>query len=117
MNVLVVVALLLAGGDLAIAANGAPEAGPADISNGRTIFVRYCSGCHGTQGQGEGYPLLGRAPANLTSPETKKRTDEELIRTLHEGKPNMPAWKYRLSAKDSKDVLAYVRSLASDAGK
>jgi mono/diheme cytochrome c family protein len=53
----------------------------------------------------------------LASPATKERSEEELIRTLHEGKPNMPAWKYRLSPQDSRDVLAYVRSLSSERDK
>jgi mono/diheme cytochrome c family protein len=117
MNVLVgvvAVGLLLTIPDRTAATT---EAGSADVSNGKKIFVRYCSGCHGAQGQGDGYPLLGRAPANLASPATKERSDEELIRTLHEGKPNMPAWKYRLSPQDSRDVLAYVRSLSSERDK
>jgi mono/diheme cytochrome c family protein len=113
MNVLVMVVILLVGGqDPNVGA-----ADPPDVSNGRKIFNRYCSGCHGAQGQGDGYPLLGRAPANLTSPATTEQSDEELIRTLHEGKPNMPAWKYRLSPQDSNDVLAYVRTLASERDK
>ena len=120
MSVLVVmatVALFLAGSDPTVAAGGALESGSADISNGRKIFVRYCSGCHGVQGQGDGYPLLGPDPANLASPATKKQSDEELIRTIHEGKPNMPVWKYKLSPQDSKDVLAYIRSLSSERRK
>jgi mono/diheme cytochrome c family protein len=85
-----------------------------DPTRGRKIFVKYCSGCHGSQGQGDGYPLLGPSPANLLSPSTKERSSDELLRTIHEGKPNMPAWKYRLSLKDSDDVLAYVRTLQAE---
>jgi hypothetical protein len=40
-----------------------------------------------------------------------------LLRTIHEGKPNMPNWKYRLSPQDSKDVLAYIRSLSNQRSK
>lgn len=115
--VIATVALLLGGSDPTVAASGAPEAGSADLSNGRKIFVRYCSGCHGAQGRGDGYPLLGPDPANLASPATKAQSDEELIRTIHEGKPNMPVWKYKLSLQDSKDVLAYIRSLSSERRK
>ena len=45
------------------------------------------------------------------SPATEERSDEDLIRTIHEDKPNMPAWKQRLSRQDSQDVLTYIRSL------
>ena len=34
------------------------------------------------------------------------------MKTIHEGKPMMPAWKLRLSQKDSRDVLGYIRKLA-----
>jgi mono/diheme cytochrome c family protein len=86
-------------------------ADPADVSRGNKIYVKYCSGCHGTQGQGDGYRVLGPDPAVLVSPETQERSDADLLFTIHHGKPNMPAWKYRLSLEDSQDVLAYIRSL------
>lgn len=111
------IGLLFAASHVMVAANGAMAGDSADAWRGRQIFVKYCSGCHGAQGQGDGYPLLGPDPANLGSPATKERTDEELIRSIHEGKPNMPPWKYRLSPQDSKDVLAYIRSLASGSRK
>jgi mono/diheme cytochrome c family protein len=120
MSLLVIfarVSLLLASLYVMVEANGAMVEDPPDASRGEKIFVKYCSGCHGAQGQGDGYPLLGPEPANLASPGTKERTDEDLIRTIHEGKPNMPPWKYRLSPQDTKDVLAYVRSLSNQPSK
>jgi mono/diheme cytochrome c family protein len=84
-----------------------------DVARGKTIFVRYCTGCHGPEGGGDGYRFLrGPDPANLTSPASKKKSDAELLKTIHDGKPNMPPWNVRLSDKESRDVLAYVRTLA-----
>jgi mono/diheme cytochrome c family protein len=83
------------------------------VARGKTLFVRYCTGCHGPEGGGDGYRFLhGPDPANLTSPSTKKKSDADLFKTIHEGKPNMPPWETRLSEKESRDVLAYVRTLA-----
>lgn len=82
-----------------------------DLLRGKTIFMKYCSACHGPSGQGEGYRLLGPDPADLTSQATTQQSDADLLRTIHEGKPNMPVWKYRLSKQDSRNVLAYIRSL------
>jgi mono/diheme cytochrome c family protein len=45
-------------------------------------------------------------------PSTRKKSDADLFKTIHDGKPNMPPWKVRLSGKESGDVLAYVRTLA-----
>lgn len=83
-----------------------------DVARGKTLFARNCAGCHGPEGGGDGYRLLGPDPANLTSPATRRKSDSALLKTIHEGKPNMPAWKGNLSEKQSRDVLAYVRTLA-----
>ena len=84
-----------------------------DVARGKTLFIKYCTGCHGPQGGGDGYKFLrGPDPANLRSPSIKKKTDALLLKTIHEGKPNMPPWNVRFSEKESRDVLAYVRTLA-----
>jgi mono/diheme cytochrome c family protein len=95
-------------------AQGRAETGArsGDVARGKAIFVRHCTGCHGPEGGGDGYSFLrGPDPANLTSPSIKKKSDAELIKAIHEGKPNMPPWKTRLSERESRDVLAYVRTL------
>jgi mono/diheme cytochrome c family protein len=90
-----------------------PNAQSGDVARGKALFVRHCTGCHGPEGGGDGYSFLhGPDPAKLTSPSTRKKSDAELIKAIHDGKPNMPPWKTRLSEKESRDVLAYVRTLA-----
>ena len=90
-----------------------PKVRSGDVVGGKTLFVRYCTGCHGPEGGGDGYKFLrGPDPANLTSPSIKKKSDAELLKTIHDGKPNMPPWDTRLSEKESRDVMAYVRTLA-----
>ena len=88
-----------------------PKAPSGDVARGKTLFVRDCAGCHGAQGKGDGYRLLGPDPANLTTPSTTKKSDADLLKTIHDGKPNMPAWKVHLSEEQSRNVLAYVRTL------
>lgn len=85
---------------------------PGDVARGETLFARNCASCHGPKGGGDGYRLLGPDPATLTSSSTGEKSDAELLKTIHDGKPNMPAWKGNLSEKQSRDVLAYVRNLA-----
>ena len=96
------------------AASGQPADDPsqARIEKGKTLFVKHCAGCHGDRGKGDGYALLGADPANLTSPATKKKSDAVLLNTIHEGKSSMPSWNVRLSEQDSRDVLAYIRTLS-----
>lgn len=93
---------------------GQPDAATlqGDAVRGKTLFARNCAGCHGPEGGGDGYRLLGPDPANLTASSTGKKSDRELLKIIHDGKPNMPAWRGSLSEKQSRDVLAYVRTLA-----
>lgn len=81
------------------------------LEKGNRLFARYCAGCHGSEGKGDGYKLLGPDPANLTAPATRKKSDSALLATIHEGKPNMPSWKGLLSDRDIQNVLAYIRTL------
>ena len=90
----------------------AADPSPARMERGKTLFIKHCAGCHGAQGKGDGYQLLGPDPANLTASATKKKSDKALLNTIHEGKSIMPSWKVRLSEQDSRDVLAYIRTLA-----
>ncbi len=89
--------------------NASPKA--AHPAKGKTLFIKYCAGCHGAQGNGDGYKLLGPDPANLTAPTTQNKSDSTLLATIHEGKPNMPSWKGLLSDRDIRSVLAYIRTL------
>ena len=89
--------------------NASPKA--AHPAKGKTLFIKYCAGCHGVQGKGDGYKLLGPDPANLQAPATQKKSDSALLATIHEGKPNMPSWKGLLSERDIRNVLAYIRTL------
>lgn len=94
-------------------AQGQTVSRDGDTARGKVLFIKYCTGCHGADGTGDGYKFIhGPDPANLTSPTTRKKSDADLLTTLHAGKPNMPPWKPRLSERESKDVLAYVRTLA-----
>lgn len=103
---------IVVGSQLAIAAPKETDSPSADQTKGKRIFAQHCAGCHGTAGKGDGYLLLGPDPANLTRPVAKQKSDAMLLQTIHEGKPNMPSWKARLSENESRAVLAYIRTLA-----
>lgn len=99
-------------GAVAVPAVVAAEAPAGRIEEGKKLFVRHCAGCHGAEGKGDGYKLLGADPANLASAVTKKKSDVALLKTIHEGRSTMPAWNVLLSEQDSRNVLAYIRSLS-----
>ncbi len=77
--------------------------GPAHAEvTGEALFKSYCSSCHGTQG--EGSPI-----ANFKISERLVKSDEELSKSIREGKGQMPAWGFLFSEEDIKNVLQYIR--------
>lgn len=85
-----------------------------DAAKGKTIYERHCVTCHGAEGKGDGPAgkLMSPKPANFTSPESMKKPDAELLKTIESGKPGTPmgGWKDTLSPEQMQDVLAYVRT-------
>ena len=73
--------LVIAAGVWTAAAAEQPQT--AEEEQGKRIFQRYCAGCHGREGTGEGYRLLGADPANLTSRQTQEKSDEDLLESIH----------------------------------
>jgi quinohemoprotein ethanol dehydrogenase len=70
----------------------------ADLNNGRVVFERACSACHGAAGEGghEGPSLLAM---------TNRAT---VMRIVTEGRSAMPAFNRLLTAEEIRDVSAHV---------
>src|SRR5207302_7492822 len=96
-----------------------------DTVKGKAVYVKWCAGCHGETGAGDGPAaayMLPR-PRNFTGAVYKIRTtasgqlptDADLLRASDEGLPGsaMPAWKGRLSDAERRDVLAYLKTFSS----
>ncbi|MBH0198302.1 MAG: cytochrome c [Nitrospira sp.] len=85
----------------------------SDARTGKNLFEKHCILCHGSRGRGDGLEIAGANVADLSSAETQRKLNVDLLRTIHDGRPGkvMPAWKSRLSDKQLQDVLAYVRTL------
>lgn len=84
-----------------------------DVRVGKGLFDKHCVTCHGPRGKGDGLEIIGAQVADLTSATTQRKLNMDLLKTIHEGRPEkvMPSWKWRLSEQQAKDVLAYVRAL------
>lgn len=82
--------------------------------NGKTIFLRNCTACHGNEGKGDGAlaALLKTKMVDYTSKDSYSISDTQLIHTISMGRGEfMPAWYGELSVYDIRDVAAYVRTL------
>lgn len=84
----------------------------ADAESGKALYEKSCAGCHGPDGKGNEKmaKLLGDKGLNIVGNETKKKTDEQLLKIIADGAGKMPASK--LTKEEQKQALGYVRSLA-----
>src|SRR5437763_1547271 len=118
------VALLIAVGSTPLTAYLSPFTAQ-DTVKGKVVYVKWCAGCHGDGGAGDGPSaahMLPR-PRNFTGAIYKIRstasgqlpTDADLMRAIDEGLPGsaMPAWKGRLSDAERRDVAAYIKTFSS----
>jgi mono/diheme cytochrome c family protein len=84
----------------------------ADADGGKAFYEKSCAGCHGPDGKGNPKmaKLLGEKGLNIVGDETKKKSDEQLLKVIAEGAGKMPASK--LTKEEQKQALGYARSLA-----
>ncbi len=96
-----------------------------DTTAGKSVYQKWCAGCHGESGAGDGiaakymippprdftgaiYQIRSTASGNLP-------TDADLLRSIDEGLPGtaMPGWKTQLSDRERRDVAAYLKTFST----
>ena len=92
-----------------------------DTGKGRPIYEKYCLLCHGPQGQGDGPQgkLMNPPATNFRSPESKKKSDSELLEIIQKGhsKSAMTGWENELNKREMMDVLSYIRKMSGEGDK
>lgn len=76
-------------------------------------YARYCAGCHGNSGEGNG--RIGRFkkldPADLTDTNLwTMHDDTQLLESISDGKNDMPAFHYYLNPKEQQELLSYIKN-------
>jgi mono/diheme cytochrome c family protein len=118
-------AALLALPSLALAQKGDVRIGKVTghAAAGKQLYFRYCWGCHGFHGDGNGEngPYLNILPRNFVAATFKCRstptgtlpTDEDLYDSLGRGfnNSNMPAWN-SLTKQQRADMVAFIKTFS-----
>ena len=96
---------------LAVGLTSAAMGGDAD--SGKALYEKSCAACHGADGKGN--EKMAKLPGfdkglNIVGAETKKKSDEQLLKLIADGAGKMPASK--LTKEEQKQALGYARSLA-----
>ena len=96
-----------------------------DTTSGKAVYLKWCAGCHGETGAGDGpgaAAMLPR-PRDFTGAIYQIRstatgglpTDADLARVIDEGVYGtaMPGWRDRLSDRERRDVAAYLKTFSA----
>ena len=107
----------------------APDVGTdAQRESGKQLYLKYCSQCHGENGDGEGYatPHLRPRPRNFTTGKFKVRTTpngalpthQDLVNIIRRGMPytSMPAWP-DLTDQEVSDLAYFITTFSPDFSK
>jgi cytochrome c oxidase cbb3-type subunit III len=88
---------------------------------GGKVYKHYCAICHGYEGQGNGFNSTNLAvpPRDFSNPQFwREATDEHLLLTVSKGGTAvgksvlMPAWGRTLTDRQTRDVVAFLHTLA-----
>ena len=103
--------------------------GRITAQDGKAVYDKWCSGCHGDTGAGDGYGSKAMLPhpRDFTKGVYKIRTtasgeiptDDDLRHIIEVGMPGtgMPEWKSRLSAAEISGVIQYIKSFSANSFK
>jgi cytochrome c6 len=76
-----------------------------------------CAVCHGRDGSGNTDTGRKLAVRDLRLPEVRKRTDQELAKSLSAGHKRMPAFRNQLRPDQVQILVKFIRGLAAPAPK
>ncbi|MEP6849777.1 MAG: c-type cytochrome [Acidobacteriota bacterium] len=81
------------------------------IVSPRSLFIQNCSRCHGTNGKAQ--TALGKKleADDLTSTDAKALSTAKIVRTITNGRGDMPRFGKKLTAAQIKSIAGYIRSL------
>jgi mono/diheme cytochrome c family protein len=88
-----------------------------DRDSGEQLYQRYCRGCHGEEGKGDGLTFQPHVDNLTRKGYIEHLPDAYLFLAITKGgagigKSNaMPAWESTLSKQQMVDIIAYIRSL------
>lgn len=83
-------------------------------NEGKALFAKQCSACHGKKGLGDGSkaPDLKGDMGDFSSAKSQKQTDGEMFYRITEGRGDMPSFKKKIpNDEDRWLVVNYVRTL------
>ena len=88
-----------------------------DAASGASLYKRYCRGCHGEEGKGDGLVFMPHVNNLTKKGYIDQLPDTYLMLAIAKGGPGigkssyMPSFEDTLTTEQRKDLIAYIRSL------
>jgi cytochrome c6 len=82
-------------------------------SDAAKIYKTNCVLCHAADGSGSTASGKAMKAKDLRSAEVQGKSDTELAEFITQGKGKMPAFGKKLKPDDSKQLVAYIRGMAT----
>jgi mono/diheme cytochrome c family protein len=123
VKTLVICGILLTGIHSASAQESHVGKRTGHVKPGKDLYFRYCWGCHGFRGDGNGEnaPYINPTPRNFVAATFKCRstvtgllpTDEDLFNSIGRGfnTTNMPSW-IELTDQNRADLVAFIKTFS-----
>jgi len=89
------------------------KADDASLKEGKAIWSKDCSSCHGKSGKGDGTKAAGLKthPGDLAAATVQSQTDGALFYKVSEGREDMPSFKKKIpDADEIWSVVNYMRT-------
>ncbi len=95
-----------------------------DLENGKVLYEKWCAGCHGLTGAGDGEAADWMIPRPRdftmalyqirTTASGELPTDADLRKVIDEGMPGttMPGWRDKFNSSERDDVIAYIKTFS-----
>ena len=97
----------------------------ASVRSARGNYMKYCAGCHGETGRGDGFNaafLPTRPTAHADAVHMSARPDDTLFDGIHAGgfilnkSHHMPPWGQTLTVDEIRELVGYLRTLCECRG-
>lgn len=88
-----------------------------DVEHGEKLYNRYCRGCHGEEGKGDGLVFMPHVNNLTKKGYIEELPDSYLLLAIRKGGPGigkssyMPSFETTLNLEQIRDIIGYVRSL------
>jgi cytochrome c oxidase cbb3-type subunit 2 len=114
----------LVAGVVLLAAVSPSRLSAQDLENGKVLYDKWCAGCHGLSGAGDGDAATWMLPRPRdfitalyqvrTTASGELPTDDDLRKVIDEGMPGstMPGWSDKFNTSQRDDVIGYIKSFS-----